>query len=37
LGRTARRLYRTTAQGRAALAEAKEKLRELVGEVIEAR
>jgi DNA-binding PadR family transcriptional regulator len=37
MGRTARRLYRTTAQGRTALAEAKEKLRELVGEVIEGR
>jgi len=34
IGRTARRLYRTTPQGRAALEEAKEKLRELVGEVI---
>jgi PadR family transcriptional regulator len=37
MGRTARRLYRTTAQGRAALEDAKEKLRELVGEVIESR
>lgn len=35
LGRTARRLYRTTAQGRTALEEAKEKLMELVGEVLE--
>ena len=35
LGRTARRLYRTTAQGRAALEDAKEKLRELVGELLE--
>lgn len=32
-GRTARRLYRITARGRAALEEAQEKLRELVGEV----
>ena len=37
MGRTARRLYRTTAQGRTALEDAKEKLRELVGEVIEYR
>ena len=37
MGRTARRLYRATAQGRAALEDAKEKLRELVGEVIESR
>lgn len=37
LGRTGRRLYRTTARGRAALEEAKEKLRELVGELIEQR
>lgn len=35
IGRTARRLYKTTAKGRAALDEAKERLRELVGEVIE--
>jgi DNA-binding PadR family transcriptional regulator len=35
LGRTGRRLYRTTARGRAALEEAKVKLRELVGELIE--
>lgn len=37
LGRTARRLYRTTPRGKAALEEAKERLRELVGEVIEDR
>ncbi len=37
LGRTARRLYRATPRGRAALEEAKEKLRELVGEVISGR
>ena len=37
MGRTARRLYRTTAQGRTALEEAKARLRELVGEVIEGR
>jgi len=34
-GRTARRLYRATAQGRAALEDAKDKLRELVGELFE--
>lgn len=33
-GRTARRLYRTTARGRAALDDAKGKLKELVGEVL---
>lgn len=37
LGRTARRLYRATPRGRVALEEAKEKLRELVGEVISGR
>jgi PadR family transcriptional regulator len=37
MGRTARRLYRATAQGRAALEDAKEKLQELVGELIEQR
>jgi DNA-binding PadR family transcriptional regulator len=36
-GSRARRLYRATARGRAALEMAKEKLRELVGEVIEGR
>lgn len=36
-GRTARRLYKTTSQGKAALEEAKEKLRELVGEIMEER
>ena len=36
-GKTARRLYRATAQGRAALDDAKEKLRELVGELMEGR
>jgi len=35
MGRTARRLYRTTAQGRAALEDAKDKLNELVGELTE--
>jgi PadR family transcriptional regulator, regulatory protein PadR len=35
MGRTARRLYRTTAQGRLALEDAKEKLRELVDELLE--
>jgi DNA-binding PadR family transcriptional regulator len=36
-GSRARRLYRATAKGRAALEMAKEKLRELVGEVVEGR
>jgi DNA-binding PadR family transcriptional regulator len=35
LGKTARRLYRATAKGRAALEDAKEKLRELVGEIMD--
>ena len=35
IGRTARRLYRTTAKGSAALEDAKEKLKELVGELME--
>lgn len=35
MGRTARRLYRTTAQGRAALEDAKAKLKELVDELFE--
>jgi DNA-binding PadR family transcriptional regulator len=34
MGRTARRLYRATARGRTALEDAKEKLRELVGELM---
>lgn len=34
-GRSARRLYRATPAGRKALDEAKEKLRELVGELFE--
>jgi DNA-binding PadR family transcriptional regulator len=37
IGSRARRLYRATAEGRAALEMAKEKIRELVGEVIERR
>jgi PadR family transcriptional regulator, regulatory protein PadR len=37
MGRTGRRLYRTTAQDRAALEDAKEKLRELLGELFEER
>jgi len=37
LGRTTRRLYRTTARGRAALEDAKEKLQELAGELFEER
>jgi DNA-binding PadR family transcriptional regulator len=37
IGRTARRLYRTTAKGSAALEDAKEKLKELVGELMEGR
>jgi PadR family transcriptional regulator, regulatory protein PadR len=37
MGRTARRLYRATPQGRAALDKAKEKLKELVGEVSKRR
>jgi DNA-binding PadR family transcriptional regulator len=36
-GRSARRLYRATPLGRRALKVAKEKLRELVGELIEER
>jgi DNA-binding PadR family transcriptional regulator len=36
-GSRARRLYRATAKGRAAMEIAKEKLRELVGEVVESR
>jgi DNA-binding PadR family transcriptional regulator len=36
-GRSARRLYRVTPLGRRALEVAKEKLRELVGELIEER
>lgn len=35
IGRSVRRLYRATAKGKKALAVAKEKLRELVGELIE--
>ncbi len=35
VGRTARRLYRATASGRRALAQAKEKVRELFGELLE--
>mgnify|MGYP006257873059 CR=1 FL=1 len=34
-GKRARRLYTTTAKGRAALADAKEKVRELFGEIVE--
>jgi DNA-binding PadR family transcriptional regulator len=34
-GRSARRLYRATAQGKAALGDAKGKLKELVGELME--
>jgi DNA-binding PadR family transcriptional regulator len=37
VGSQARRLYRATAAGRAALKTAKEKLRELVGEIVEGR
>lgn len=36
-GSQVRRLYRATAKGRAALKMAKERLRELVGEVVEGR
>ena len=36
-GRRARRLYRATAKGRMALATAKERVRELFGELIEGR
>jgi len=35
-GRSIRRLYRATARGKRALAEAKEKVRELFGELLEA-
>ena len=35
LGRTMRRVYRATASGRRALAQAKEKVRELFGELLE--
>ena len=34
-GKRARRLYRTTAQGRAALGDAKDKVRQLFGELFE--
>jgi DNA-binding PadR family transcriptional regulator len=37
MGSRARRLYRATAEGRAALDMAKEKIRELLGEVVEGR
>jgi DNA-binding PadR family transcriptional regulator len=37
MGSRARRLYRATAEGRAALEMAKEKIRELLGEVVEGR
>jgi DNA-binding PadR family transcriptional regulator len=37
MGSQARRLYKATTKGRAALKVAKAKLRELVGEVIEGR
>jgi DNA-binding PadR family transcriptional regulator len=36
-GSQARRLYRATAKGRTVLKMAKERLRELVGEVVEGR
>ena len=36
-GKRARRLYTITAQGRAALADAKDKVRELFGELLESK